>query len=181
MMVTHKMVTHKIIKDEAAQLKELMDEQLEIPSFFSCVKPALLLEAWMVLCPLISFFLANQSDSELLSATGMSAFLGLLISVSIVNGRSLYLSLPVQFREHSQVLVLLSKKIKNYAMVFLSLVLILSVLASNSALGSIAYIIPLTFFTVVMAFIFNMDIGRYRLSAFTSVLELLKSRKQGGE
>lgn len=175
------MVTHKIIKDEAAQLKELMDEQLEIPSFFSCVKPAILMEVWMVLCPLVSFFLADQRDSELLIATGMSAFLGFLISVSIVNGRSLYLSLPVQLRESSQVLELLSKKVKSYAMVFLSLVLILSVLAANSALGSMAYIIPLILFTVMMVFIFNMDIGRYRLSAFTAALELIKSRKQGGE
>lgn len=78
-------------------------------------------------------------------------------------------------------LELLSKKVKSYAMVFLSLVLILSVLAANSALGSMAYIIPLIFFTVMMVFIFNMDIGRYRLSAFTAALELIKSRKQGGE
>jgi hypothetical protein len=175
------MVTHMTIKSEAAQLRELMGEHLEIPSFFLCVRPALLLELWMILCPLTSFWLAGQRESELLSATGPSAFLGILLSVSIVNGRSLYLSLPSHFRESSKVLALIRKKVETYARTFAVLVLILSLLAANSALGSMAYIIPLVFCTVMLVFIFNMDIGRYRLSAFTSAMELLKSRKQGGE
>jgi hypothetical protein len=79
------------------------------------------------------------------------------------------------------VLALIRKKVETYARTFAVLVLILSLLAANSALGSMAYIIPLVFCTVMLVFIFNMDIGRYRLSAFTSAMELLKSRKQGGE
>ncbi|HAV2138838.1 TPA: hypothetical protein JHJ70_004822 [Serratia marcescens] len=174
------MITHTTVKDETEKLSKLMVDHLEIPSMFDCVKPAILLELWMVLCPIVSFSLAGQRIGDLLSALGGGAFLGVLVSFGIINGRSLYLSLPRAFRESSEVLSLLTKKIRAYAKAYGILVLVISLLAAYSGMGALAYLIPLVFCTVMTGFVFSIDIGRYRLSAFTSVLELLKSRKQGG-
>ncbi|HGM5003786.1 hypothetical protein I5P72_23000 [Serratia ureilytica] len=175
------MITHTTVKNETEKLSKLMVEHLEIPSMFACVKPAIFLELWMIICPLLSFLLAEQRTGDLLSAVGGGAFLGVIVSFAIINGRSLYLSLPREFRESSEVLLLLTKKIGTYAKAYGILVLMISLSAAYSGMGSLAYLIPLVFCTVMTGFIFNIDIGRYRLSAFTSVLELLKSRKQGGE
>ncbi|MGP0945692.1 hypothetical protein [Serratia sp. CY74737] len=176
------MVTHKIVQQEAEELKDILKAGgIQIPDFWSCLWPGLLLVAWLILCPLFSFFISGQPVSELLAATGGSAFLGMLLSFGFINTRSLYLSLPREFRATSEVLSLIRKKIRAYAATFFVLILIFSLSAAYSDVGSMAYLFPLVLCTVMMGFIFNMDIGRYRLSAFTSVMELLKSRKQGGE
>jgi hypothetical protein len=176
------MVTHKIVQQEAAELNALLKAgDIQIPNFWSCVWPGLLLVAWLTLCPLLSFYLSGQPVGELLTVAGAGAFLGVLLSLWVINVRSLYLALPRIFRDESEVLSLIRKKVRGYAVTFATLILLFSLFAAYSGMGSMAFLFPLILCTAMMVFIFNMDIGRYRLSAFTSVLELLKARKQGGE
>ncbi|MEN3262947.1 hypothetical protein AAH678_30350 [Sodalis endosymbiont of Spalangia cameroni] len=175
-------ISQKIIKNETQQLKNLMmKDELEIPSFFNCVKPALFFVLWMILCPYGCFELAGQEVDETLTATGGGGFLGLLLSFGSVSGRSLYLSLPEKFRRSSKVLELFRLKVKIYIIAYAIMIFLFSLLGANSAIGSMAYLFPLVLGTLITVFIFNIDIGRYRLSAFTSVLELIKAHKQGGD
>jgi len=112
---------------------------------------------------------------------GFGGFLGLLLMFLLVNIRSLYLSLPKEFRDSSLVIKLLVRKAKIYIVIFIAINFLSGFILNAEAFTGLLYFAITIISGMLLSFMFNADIGRYRLSAFTSVLELLKSRKQGGE
>ncbi|MGP3159400.1 hypothetical protein ACTVR5_12095 [Serratia marcescens] len=176
------MVTHKIVQQEATELKNILNSgDVQIPDFWSCAWPCLALILWLVCIPLVAFGITTGiSDDEAFSSI-FDAFFGFLLSMMLFSMRSFYLSIPASFRNTSKVLGLLVKKARTYILVAAILNLLCMVFAIRANLGTLGYHVPNIFILCIIGFVFSADIGRYRLSAFTAALELIKSRKQGGE
>lgn len=173
---------HDTIRKEAAQLKEIiLNGNLAIPSFWDCVWPGLAMMAWIVICPFITFQMYIDIYMDDLEAVGGGLFVGFIISFMIFNMRSLYLTIPVSFRSQSKFLSMVRKKLSIYCLVYMIVVVLAAYLATYSSWKVILYVPPLIAAYVLIMVIGAADLGRYRVSAFASVLELLKSRKQGGE
>lgn len=174
-------LTHKIIQEESEVLKKhLQDGDVEIPSMWSCAWPGLLLILWLTLWPAFVFdFLTTPSEGTLI-AMGFGAFLGVIVFFGMFNFCSIYLSLSINFRETSKVIHVLRKKTIVYFVVFIIINFLTGFLADNSKAGALQYLFPTVVSLCILGFIMSADIGRYRLSAFTSVLELIKSHKQQG-
>ncbi|WP_440514897.1 hypothetical protein [Serratia sarumanii] len=175
-------ITHQTIKEEAAEFKSvLFNNEIEIPSFMSCAWPAMALMMWLILWPVIAFQMKGNIYIGTLMAISISGFAGFLFSIAFFNARSLYLAIPPNFRNKSKVLNLLRCKVKIYLLIFFVMNILGGCWAENSEAGAMLYLFVTIGAMVILAFVFAADISRYRLSAFTSVLELIKSRKQGGE
>ncbi|MDY0768562.1 MULTISPECIES: conjugal transfer protein TraS [Serratia] len=175
-------ITHKTIQEETRKLKSIFETgDVEIPSFWHCAWPGLLLVTWLVLWPLIAFGILSEPSEGIVIAIGFGGFLGFLVAIAIFNIRSLYLAIPSGFRNESKVFALVRNKVKYYLVIFVIVNFFVGCFAESSKAGSFLYTFVTIAVMVILSFIFAADIGRYRLSAFTSVLELIKSRKQGGE
>lgn len=174
-------VTHKVIQEEAAILKKhLLAGDVEIPSMWSCAWPGILIIAWLVFLPFMTFRFYYLYTDDGIQAMGAGAFFGFMILVMIMNVRCVYLSIPKEFRDASKTLRLLRNKIYVYLTFVLTIISVCAVWAPRTNGGVIIYFVPMVLVSVIALFIFSADVGRYRLSAFTSVLELIKSHKQQG-
>lgn len=175
-------ITHKTVKEETEILKSIVDSgDIRIPDFWACAWPGFAFVLWLAVWPAFTFgFFTTPSEGTLI-AMGIGVFFGFIISIAIFNVRSLYLSLPESFRKSSKIVAMINNKIVIYLSVFIVINVLAGLVSENSKAGALQYLFPTVFSFCILAFIFSADIGRYRLSAFTSVLELLKSRKQGGE
>jgi hypothetical protein len=173
---------HETLRKEAAELKELiLNGEVSIPSFWGCVWPGLVIMAWIVICPFITFQMYIDISRDELEAIGAGLFVGGMFTFMIFNIRSLYLAVPKKFRVNSLFLNMLRKKAVVYYSIFFLVVAVASYLSTYTNWKVIIYLpglgIPFLFIMIIA----SADLGRYRMTAFASVLELLKSRKQGGE
>ncbi|MEL5558495.1 hypothetical protein [Serratia ureilytica] len=91
----------------------------------------------------------------------------------------------LQFRMSLELTPYFLKKLKSklvaYYLVYMLVVPIASYFSTYTTVEAAFYAGPLLISLLLIMFIGLMDISRYRVSAFSSVLELIKSRKQGGE
>lgn len=175
-------ITHKTVQEEAHALTEILNKgDISIPDFWKCAWPGGLLILWLLIWPVIAFGLFGSPNEGIVIAIGMGGFLGFLVSMAIFNARSLYLALPDSFRRESKVLSLIQKKARNYFLTYVGINFVAGCIVENNKAGSFVYTFVTIGAVVFLAFIFAADIGRYRLSAFNSVLEMVKSRKHGGE
>lgn len=175
-------ITHKTVQAEAEALKSIIDSgDVCIPGFWDCAWPGFLLILWLTIWPAIVFGLFTAPSEGTLIAIGFSVFFGFLINFGIFNARSMYLALPLSFRQSSKIIAMIKKKAIAYLFVFLAFNVVAGLLSDNDKGGALQYLFPTIVTFCILGFIFSSDIGRYRLSAFTSAMELLKSRKQGGE
>lgn len=175
------MVNHMVIKEEMTELKNVLSSgEIEIPNFWSCVWPGLFVIAWLVIFPLAVFFMFGGLSDEVVFSSVFNLVVGFILFFMTFNVRSLYLSVPGGFRRKSEVLKLLKSKAKCYIVIYMSLNLVLLFFAAVTKVGAIAYYVPNMFILVACGLVFSADIGRYHLSAFTSVLALIKSHKQQG-
>lgn len=173
---------HNTFKNEAEKLKYIISNgNLHIPSFWECVWPGVLMIFWIVICPVIAFqmYIEMYSGDPMIIASGV--FVGMLFTVAIFNIRSWYLAIPYEFRVNSIFFKKLKSKLVAYYLVYMLVVPIASYFSTYTTVEAAFYAGPLLISLLLIMFIGLMDISRYRVSAFSSVLELIKSRKQGGE
>lgn len=175
-------LTQKIIQQELEELKkQLIAGDVEIPSLWACAWPGLIIFLWLVFLPYLTFGIYDNYSEDGIQSMGIGAFWGFMLLVITMNSRSFFLSLPVGFRETSKTVRLLRDK----GFAYIGFILIIATAsawwAPKANGGSLVYALPMILSSVILLFIFLADIGRYRLSAFTSAMELLKSRKQGDE
>ncbi|WP_256994080.1 hypothetical protein [Klebsiella pneumoniae] len=106
------MLTHQIIQSEVEELKQLLTERdLTIPSFWSCVWPGLLCMLWFLLSSYFSYGISDFSTSmDKLGAMVFAGAMGVFSTIAIANTRSLFLSLPEDFRRKSIFFKCISKK-----------------------------------------------------------------------
>ena len=171
------MLTQKIIREEIEELKAIMaSDALVIPGFWDCARPGVVVLLLMFISPLVAFGLSNGRSEEDLLAVGMSTFIGLMILLIVANYRGVILSIPAPFRNKSKIISLYARKVKGYAIGYAVLNLVLCLLVVFYGVQSFLYtllVIPLTVFTV---FIFMADVSRYRLSALTEVVKVVKAQ-----
>lgn len=176
------MIMHKEVQEEVKALKASIEAGgVEVPDFWRCTWPGLVIFLWISFVPSVFFYICMGLTSETIAVMGFSSFIGILLFFFSINIVSLYLSIPRKFRDESKVLKLLKNKSKNYLFIYLCISSVLAIISANSGLGDMAYLGPNMLVIFLISMFFKADIGRYRLSAFTSAMELLKSRKQGGE
>jgi hypothetical protein len=171
------MLTQKIIRQEMDELKAVMaSDSLVIPSFWDCAKPGVMILLWLFFCPFIAFSLSGETPGNILASVGFSSFVGLMILFGVTNARGLILSIPTSYREKSEVMMFLQRKIRNYTMCYMVLVLLLAFLGAYSNTDAMLYLMPLMFITGGFVFFFNADISRYKLSAFTEIVKAVKAQ-----
>ncbi|EIE4426671.1 TPA: conjugal transfer entry exclusion protein TraS [Escherichia coli] len=161
------MITQQIISSELEVLKKHIDSgDISIPSLWQGLKPGLIIMGWMIFCPLLMSFLITQKTSETLTAVLVGGWLGLIVMIIMANIRMLYLSLPEKFLKTSSVMSVISSKLKAYYIVYMGVVFLLSFL------GFIIYGFGVILVTVIMAFLIQLDIGRYQ---FVGVIDTINS------
>ncbi|AQW76399.1 conjugal transfer entry exclusion protein TraS (plasmid) [Escherichia coli] len=161
------MITQQIISSELEVLKKHIDSgDIRIPSLWQGLKPGLIIMGWMIFCPLLMSFLITQKTSETFTAVLVGGWLGLIVMIIMANIRMLYLSLPEKFLKTSSVMSVISSKLKVYYIVYMGVVFLLSFL------GFIIYGFGVILVTVIMAFLIQLDIGRYQ---FVGVIDAINS------
>ncbi|ELD1720154.1 conjugal transfer entry exclusion protein TraS [Escherichia coli] len=161
------MITQQIISSELEVLKKHIDSgDIRIPSLWQGLKPGLIIMGWMIFCPLLMSFLITQKTSETLTAVLVGGWLGLIVMIIMANIRMLYLSLPEKFLKTSSVMSVISSKLKTYYIVYMGFVFLLSFL------GFVIYGFGVILVTVIMAFLVQLDIGRYQ---FVGVIDAINS------
>ncbi|HAI4889404.1 TPA: conjugal transfer entry exclusion protein TraS [Escherichia coli] len=167
------MITQQIISSELEVLKKHIDSgDIRIPSLWQGLKPGLIIMGWMIFCPLLMSFLITQKTSETLTAVLVGGWLGLIVMIIMANIRMLYLSLPEKFLKTSSVMRVISSKLKAYYIVYMGVVFLLSFL------GFIIYGFGVILVTVIMAFLIQLDIGRYQfVGVINAINSYVKSKK----
>lgn len=174
------MITNKIIRQETEELKQILKQgDLEIPSMWTCLWPGLGVTLWLLLCLLLSFnsslFIRDFKGLDVLAPLGFCLFMGLMITMATASARGTYLSVPSEFRQKSQLYAFFGKKIKQYAIVYLVVMGGMPYLILVMGLGLFLYMFIGMFFTLVLIFVFSIDIGRYQLSMISSIIDACKS------
>ncbi|EHD0027553.1 conjugal transfer entry exclusion protein TraS [Salmonella enterica subsp. houtenae serovar 50:g,z51:-] len=167
------MITQQIISSELEVLKKHIDSgDIRIPSLWQGLKPGLIIMAWMIFCSLLMSFLITQKASETLTAVLAGGWLGFIIMIIVAKIRMLYLSLPENFLNTSSVIGVISSKLKIYYIVYMGGIFLLSFL------GFIIYSFGVILVTVIMAFLLQLDIGRYQIiGVIDAVNSYVKSKK----
>ncbi|HBL0315416.1 TPA: conjugal transfer entry exclusion protein TraS [Escherichia coli] len=162
------MITQQIISSELEVLKKHIDSgDIRIPSLWQGLKPGLIIMGWMIFCPLLMSFLITQKTSETLTAVLAGGWLGLIILFIVARIRMLYFSLPEEFLKTSSVMRVISSKLKVYFIVYMGVIFLWSFLG-----GGIIYGFGAILVTVIMAFLIQLDIGRYQ---FVGVIDAINS------
>lgn len=173
------MITNEVIKKEIEDLrKNLILNELEIPSFFSCIWPAIF---FALIFTGVPFFLFSNDiytdDIDLIAVTVFGCFLSVVFFASIGNARALFLSVPRKFRRNSKLYAFWGRKVWIYLISYAALYAMLAVYISSIYFLVIWFIALSMILMVVMAIIMNVDFGRYQLSALTSLIESFKNKK----
>ncbi|HCQ4650983.1 conjugal transfer entry exclusion protein TraS [Escherichia coli] len=162
------MITQQIISSELEVLKKHIDSgDIRIPSLWQGLKPGFIIMGWMIFCPLLISFLITQKTSETLTAVLAGGWLGLIILFIVARIRMLYFSLPEEFLKTSSVMRIISSKLKVYFIVYMGIIFLWSFLG-----GGIIYGFGAILVTVIMAFLIQLDIGRYQ---FVGVIDAINS------
>lgn len=174
------MITHKIIQQETEELKQILKQgDLEIPSMWTCLWPGLSVALWLLLCLLLSFnsslFVRDFKGFDILVPLAFCCFIGLMITLGTANARGTYLSVPSGFRQQSQLYAFFGKKIKQYALVYIVVMGVMPYLLLFLGVGLLLYAFIGMFFTLILIFVFSIDIGRYQLSMISSIIDACKS------
>ena len=103
-----------------------------------------------------------------------------IMLLGIASSRSLFLSVPKNFREKSDVYRFFAKKVFIYAVVYMTVIMLLAICnrVFYDSPFSFAFMVILT--SVFFGFVMNLDFGRYQLSLLTSAINSFKTERLGG-
>lgn len=128
--------------------------------------------AWMIFCPVIMSFFITQKTSETLMSVLFGGWIGFIIMLVVAKMRMLYLSLPENFVKESLLAKTFSSKVKLYYITYMILIFLFSIA------GGIVYCFGSVLLTVIMTFLFSLDIGRYKVAGVVEVINsYIKSRQ----
>ncbi|MDN6881571.1 hypothetical protein QO199_23300 [Serratia bockelmannii] len=173
-------MNHQNIQSEAARLKEMLSSgKVEIPSFWGCIWPGVGIQFWLMLCPMLAFYVFNGDRSDTVMAVAGGMFIGFLVLIGVLNWRSVYLAIPQEFRDTSSFLGLMRRKTKAYVITYMFLVALCAIFGANTNGEGLTYVGPLLIVTVFMFIVGLADFGRYKASAVVSALQMIKDKKKG--
>ncbi|HGL8764552.1 TPA: conjugal transfer protein TraS, partial [Klebsiella pneumoniae] len=110
------MITNKLLIEEVEELKNLLSQgKAEIPSFWECLWPGVVLVVWNMLCAVISVDAVYLSGKYIFHVLVFPVGVSIIMLLGIASSRSLFLSVPKNFREKSNIYRFFSKKVLIYA------------------------------------------------------------------
>ncbi|EBT4615896.1 protein traS [Salmonella enterica] len=167
------MITQQTVRQELETLKRYIDSGgVRIPSLWSSMRMGVSIVAWMIFCPVIMSFFITQKTSETLMSVLFGGWIGFIIMLVVAKMRMLYLSLPENFVKESLLAKTFSSKVKLYYITYMILIFLFSVA------GGIVYCFGSVLLTVIMTFLFSLDIGRYKVAGVVEVINsYIKSRQ----
>lgn len=122
------MITNKILIEEVEELKSLLSQgKAEIPSFWECLWPGVVLVAWNILCAVISVDAVYLSGKYMFHVLVFPVGVSTIMLLGIASSRSLFLSVPKNFREKSNVYRFFAKKVFIYAVVYMTVIMLLAI------------------------------------------------------
>ncbi|HGJ5864312.1 MAG TPA: hypothetical protein ACHBZ9_21105 [Arsenophonus nasoniae] len=171
------MITHKILSEEAKELKKILKNgEMIIPTFWECCRPALIY--WVVMMAWVFFVFNFTLSGELLLALMFTSFLCFLLFLGITGTRGNYLAIPSDFRRKSICLKGLKKKLKLYIIFYFSTLMAFGLFLKLCVvkLFALFFVVPHLFLIIFIIAIFSIDISRYQLSAFVAIIEQFKDQ-----
>lgn len=174
------MITNKILIEEVEELKSLLSQgKAEIPSFWECLWPGVVLVAWNILCAVISVDTVYLSGKYMFHVLVFPVGVSTIMLLGIASSRSLFLSVPKNFREKSDVYRFFAKKVFIYTVVYMTVIMLLAICnrVFYDSPFSFAFMVILT--SVFFGFVMNLDFGRYQLSLLTSAINSFRVEKLG--
>lgn len=167
------MITQQTVRQELETLKRYIDSGgVRIPSLWSSMRMGVSIVAWMIFCPVIMSFFITQKTSETLMSVLFGGWIGFIIMLVVAKMRMLYLSLPEDFVKESLLAKTFSSKVKLYYITYMILIFLFSIA------GGIVYCFGSILLTVIMTFLFSLDIGRYKVAGVVEVINsYIKSRQ----
>lgn len=167
------MITQQTVRQELETLKRYIDSGgVRIPSLWSSMRMGVSIVAWMIFFPVIMSFFITQKTSETLMSVLFGGWIGFIIMLVVAKMRMLYLSLPENFVKESLLAKTFSSKVKLYYITYMILIFLFSIA------GGIVYCFGSVLLTVIMTFLFSLDIGRYKVAGVVEVINsYIKSRQ----
>ncbi|HDY3878954.1 TPA: protein traS [Salmonella enterica] len=167
------MITQQTVRQELETLKRYIDSGgVRIPSLWSSMRMGVSIVAWMIFCSVIMSFFITQKTSETLMSVLFGGWIGFIIMLVVAKMRMLYLSLPENFVKESLLAKTFSSKVKLYYITYLILIFLFSIA------GGIVYCFGSILLTVIMTFLFSLDIDRYKVAGVVEVINsYIKSRQ----
>lgn len=173
------MLTHQIIRVEIEELKRLLIHgDLEIPSFWRCIWPGLILMPWFLLSSYFSYWQSDYvSGLDKITAMAFSGVMSFFSIIVIANARSLFLSLPKSFREKSRFYNHLSAKCKFYGVFILFLFPCMAFYFASVHLNAIVFCAVTFASTILTVMVMNIDLRRYQWATLISVLKSARNKE----
>ena len=170
------MITNKIIIEEVDELRHmLLQGKAEVPSFWSCMWPGLVIVSWNILCAMISVNHNYLAAKYIFWAIIFPGGMGLILLLGVSSARSLFLSVPKSFRVRSDIYLFFTKKIIVYASAYMLSMICLAFLNRFVYDSPFPYAFMVILTTVFFGFVMNLDFGRYQLSLLTSAINSFKA------
>lgn len=89
------MMTNKILIEEVDQLKNMFSRgEMEIPSFWSCLWPGVIIAAWSMVCAIISVGGGYLSVKFIFWVLVFPGVISLMILLGVASARSLFYLFP---------------------------------------------------------------------------------------
>lgn len=105
------MITNKILIEEVEELKSLLSQgKAEIPSFWECLWPGVVLVAWNILCAVISVDTVYLSGKYMFHVLVFPVGVSTIMLTGIASSRSLFLSVPKILEKNRMYIVFLLRK-----------------------------------------------------------------------
>ena len=105
------MMTNKILIEEVEQLKNMFSRgEMEMPSFWPCLWPGVIIAAWNMVCAIISVGGGYLSVKFIFWVLVFPGVISLMILLGVASARSLFLSVPRSYRMRSQVYRFISRE-----------------------------------------------------------------------
>jgi hypothetical protein len=168
-------LTHAQIKTEVQELKQLLaEDKIEIPRFWQCYGPGAGLMLFSGLWSAVLIIIGGGETAVMI--TPLCIFFAFVITAITGNHLATYYSIPQDFRNKSKVVQLIGRKIRIASIAYSFIVCVgcsFSFLYGEPMLFSPAL---LGGYLIVMMVV-SMDLSRYQLSAFMSVLHAVKNDK----
>lgn len=175
------MISNKVIFDEVEELKNVLSQgQAEIPSFWACLWPGLVIVAWNMFSAVVSVDNNYLSSKYIFWVLVFPGVISLMVLLSVVSARSLFLSVPRSYRVHSQVYRFFTRKVVVYALVYMALIITFALYNKAYYASPFPFSFMMFLTTVFLWFIMNIDFGRYQLSLLTSAINTFKTEKLEG-
>ena len=172
-------ITHQMLQDDIINIaRTLKHKSVEIPSAWDSMKLGLGSMLGLILWQAFVAYPEDPRNDSAEMSMLFSGFLSFLIFMAMFSGAAKYLSLPAEIRQYSIAIKLVRDKTRAYIKTWLAINVMVGLLCKflpflPSMISALSHFVTLLF----MFMIYNVDMSRYDLSLFSSVITAWKEGK----